>query len=148
MPRLLIVDDRAEICEVIEIYLKELGHTVVTTSDGAWARSALERETFDGLIADVVLPGVSGLTIADAASARGIPVLLISGEPNTIEKLNRNGLHLFLQKPFHLEELGSALRALLSAGTGLANTTSIGREHGVSTSVRDKAPAVAFRDQP
>lgn len=116
MPRLLIVDDRHEICEVIAAFCAEQGYTSTTASDGTSANEALAREKFDCLIVDVVLPGVSGLTLAEFASSRGIPVLLISGEPKSIEQLNGNSPHLFLQKPFHLDELGSALRTLIREG--------------------------------
>jgi DNA-binding response OmpR family regulator len=115
MPRLLIVDDQFEICDVIGAYCHEEGYAVTTACDGISAQEQLEREEFDALIVDVVLADVSGFKLADLASARGIPVLMISGEPRTIDKLNESGRYLFLQKPFHLTELGSALRSLLTS---------------------------------
>ena len=119
--RLLIVEDADDICEVVKTYLTDRGYVVTTANRGTAARRALERESFDGVIIDVVLPGVSGLDLAEIASARDIPVLLISGKPSSIEQLDRNSRHQFLKKPFHLDELGSALHALLNSSTVLAN---------------------------
>jgi two-component system, OmpR family, response regulator len=113
MPRLLVVDDRPEICDVIAAYMREEGHDVAIANHGMAARNALQRERYDVLIVDLVLPGSSGLALAEIAAARATAVLMISGEPSMIEKMTVNAAHRFLQKPFHLAELGSAVRALL-----------------------------------
>ena len=80
MARLLMVDTRHEICEVIAAFCAEQGYTTTIAGDAASAREALEREKFDCLIIDVVLPGESGLTLAGVVAARGISVVLISGQ--------------------------------------------------------------------
>ena len=116
MPRLLVVDDLPEICDVIAAYLREQGHVVETANHGAQARHALEGGDYDAAIVDLVLPGSSGLALAQIASARAIPILLISGGPSTLGNMNGHAPHLFLQKPFHLAELESAIHVLLSAG--------------------------------
>ena len=125
MPRLLVVDDLPEICEVIAAYLREQGHDVVIANHGTAARRALELGGFDALIVDLVLPGSSGLALAQIASSQAIPVLTISGDPGRFEDRNGpdgNGSapHLFLHKPFHLAELGAAVRDLLRASAGPA----------------------------
>ena len=120
MSRLMVVDDLPEICDVIATYLREEGHEVATATHGAAARQALEGESYDALIVDLVLPGASGLTLAQLAAARGIPVLMISGKPMTIDTKDGQAPSLFLQKPFHLAELGSAVRDLLNGRAGPA----------------------------
>lgn len=114
MPRLLIIDDNREVCEVLEAYLSDRGHDVITLCNGAAARHALETEAFDGLIVDAVLPGVSGLDLAQDARERGIPVIVMSGYPQTIAELSA-GPEPFLKKPFRLAELEEALRYALTA---------------------------------
>jgi DNA-binding response OmpR family regulator len=113
MPRLLVVEDRVEICEVVDIFLKEQGHSVTIANHGKAALSLLESERFDAVIVDVLLPGVPGLDLAKFADLRGTAVIMISGDPNSIEKLNEEGAYPFLQKPFHLAELEAAVRAVL-----------------------------------
>ena len=115
MPRLLVVDDQQDIADVIAMYLSDEGHAVTTAGHGAAALAALERERFDGAIVDAVLPGASGLAVAAAASARGVPVLLMTGEPNSMERLDGEGRYPVLKKPFHLRELGAALRLLIDS---------------------------------
>ena len=115
MPRLLLIDDEADVCEVIGEYLSEQGHIVTVVNDGAAALRVLMGEQFDAVIIDMLLPGTSGLELAEAASARRISVLLMSGEPESIERLSRNNRYPFLQKPFHLDILGSALSGMLNA---------------------------------
>jgi len=115
LPRLLLIDDEADVAEVIGAYLSEQGHIVTVVNDGKAALRLLVGQPFDGAIIDVLLPGVSGLELAEAASARRIPVLLMSGESESIERLNGNNRHTFLHKPFHLDDLGSALSGMLNA---------------------------------
>ena len=115
MPRLLIVDDQVDVSEMLGMHLSELGYVVTLVTDAKAALRALMGEQFDGVISDVLLPGPSGLELAEAASARRIPVLLISGEPKSIERLKENSRYPFLQKPFHLDDLESALSAMLNA---------------------------------
>jgi two-component system phosphate regulon response regulator OmpR len=115
LPRLLLIDDQAEVSEVIGNYLREQGYVVTAVNDGREALRMLMGERFDGVIIDVLLPGVSGLKLADAAAAHHIPVLLMSGEPGSIERLNGNSRYPFLQKPFHLDDLELALSGMLNA---------------------------------
>src|SRR5690242_18076499 len=115
MPRLLIVDDHVDVSEMLGMHLSELGYVVTLVTDAKAALRALMDEQFDGIISDVLLPGTSGLELAKAASARRSPVLLISGEPNSIERLTENSRYPFLQKPFHLDDLESTLSAMLNA---------------------------------
>lgn len=121
MPRLLLIDDEADVSEVIGTYLREQGHVVTVVNDGTAALRVLTGENFDGVIIDVLLPGASGLKLAEAASARCVPVLLMSGEPESIERLDGNSRYPFLQKPFHLDDLGSALSGMLNARMGMTN---------------------------
>jgi DNA-binding response OmpR family regulator len=124
LSRLLVVDDLPEICDVIATYLREQGHDVVTANHATTARRALELGSYDGFIVDLVLPGSSGLALAELAAAQAIPVLMISGDPGRMDDKNGQGgtgsaPRAFLRKPFHLAELGSAVRDLLRSGTGI-----------------------------
>lgn len=110
MPRLLVVDDQPDIRDVIAAYLKQQGHVVIALGHDAAALRALESGAFDVMIIDVASCGAAGLRLAETAAENGIPVLVMSGEPLPIERRDR---YRFLQKPFHLAALGSALRDLL-----------------------------------
>lgn len=124
MPQVLVVDDSLEIGELIASYLYEQRYVVVTVNRGAAALRALASRSFDAIVADVMLPDISGLELAEVASKRGIPVILISGEPKSIKDLTGGSRHTFLQKPFRLVELELVLRSLVQAETNVSNIAS------------------------
>lgn len=113
MARLLVVDDQRDICDVIGAYLTQEGHEVAIACNGSEARRAVEDGKFDVVILDMLLPGARGTDLAEVAQARGIPVILISGDPTSLERRDGHCTYPVLGKPFRLAELGSALRELL-----------------------------------
>ncbi|HWI27915.1 MAG TPA: response regulator [Stellaceae bacterium] len=113
MGHLLVVDDRRDICEVIESYLTERGHDVASATTVVAARELLAHQTYDMAIIDVLMPGEGGLSLAAAAEQRGVPVLLMSGHPMGMDLPERWAGHPLLRKPFHLSELETALAMLL-----------------------------------
>jgi DNA-binding response OmpR family regulator len=112
VPRLLVVDDLAEICAVIADFCTEQGYTVTTANDGASAMAALEHERFDILIVDIQLHGDS-LALAKFARSNGTAVIVISGDPDSIRRHDGHGSYPFLQKPFRLTDLEAMLRDVI-----------------------------------
>lgn len=82
----------------------------------ASARDALTaldgHSTLDAAIVDAVLPGISGFDIAQRAVERGIAVLIITGHPAAVSRLETAACP-FLRKPFHLDVLLAELGALI-----------------------------------
>jgi DNA-binding response OmpR family regulator len=76
----------------------------------------LARDRPDAAIVEAVMPDVSGTTIAGQVLAGGIPVLMMTGEPATHTLFGAYGIP-FLAKPFHIGDLKSAWRRLLSDPT-------------------------------
>lgn len=113
MGKLLVVDDRRDVSEVIEAYLGALGHRVTCLTDGAAARALLAREAFDLALIDVQMPGEGGLSLATVAQRHGVRVLLMSGDPGSLETSSDRHGHRLLCKPFRLLDLEAALAALL-----------------------------------
>jgi two-component system, cell cycle response regulator CpdR len=103
--------------------LYEQGYVVVAVDRGSAALSALENDTFDAMVIDGVLPDMTGLQLAEAASTRCVSIL-ISGAPEVIDDARENHRYPFLQKPFHLFELESALRDLLNPDNGFRSVAS------------------------
>ncbi|HUK59352.1 MAG TPA: response regulator [Stellaceae bacterium] len=117
MPKILVVEDRTEVRDVIALFLCEAGHSVTALGNGTQGHAALEHQHFDVVIVDAVLPGLSGLKLAEIATACGAGVILCSGEPETIAKFNGNSPYVFLQKPFRLRELEAMLRTVIAERT-------------------------------
>ncbi len=106
-PRVLIAEDETGLRLVLR---KALGSVteVVTVSDGDRASQAIESEDWDVLVADINLPGRSGLTLLREAKARTRPphVIVITAQntmANAIEAM-KGGAYDYLCKPFDLGE--------------------------------------------
>jgi len=110
--KVLLVDDDQSVRHVTAELLNEFGHDLVECQDG---RSALERLTADPsidiLVADLAMPGMNGLELAQAAHERrpGLPILLITG---FAERVAIPAHISVLRKPFQREELAARLAEL------------------------------------
>jgi DNA-binding NtrC family response regulator len=105
MQHVLVVDDRPDICAVVQVALEENGnYRVSAATDVPEALSFLDRDTPDLLILDAVMPGCHGFLLATDAAARGIPILMMTGEPVMNDALDQVGWS-HLRKPFRLDHL-------------------------------------------
>jgi len=118
---ILLVEDDADVREMLVTYLTRLGYRVVETRDGQEALSVLRSDgALDAIVTDVVLPGgMRGPDIVAAAGkiAPGLKALYISGySENALSSGGEllEGIHL-LTKPFRMAELARKLRDLLEA---------------------------------
>lgn len=100
--------------------LRRAGHDVSAAGDGETAADALERQSFDLLLADVVMPGLDGLELAKRAArvSPELKIVFITGFAAVA--LNRDlgpdgRRNPGLSKPFHLNRLVSEVRQLLCA---------------------------------
>jgi DNA-binding response OmpR family regulator len=118
--RILIVEDQADIRDVLHETFTEAGHTVTLAANVQQAEAALAAggpDAPDGvhlLLTDLLLPGGSGLALAAGARARGIRVLLCSGHPDQMADLAQRGIPL-LHKPFTLQHLLDQVAAVMAA---------------------------------
>jgi len=63
MAKILLVDDTEEIRDLIKIILEGIGHDVTPCSNGEKALEILERNNFDLMLSDYVMPGITGLEL-------------------------------------------------------------------------------------
>ncbi|HTK34200.1 MAG TPA: PAS domain S-box protein [Caulobacteraceae bacterium] len=116
--RILLVEDNEGVGNFAAGLLRELGQTVTWVGDG---RSALEvlgqnRQAFDLVFSDVVMPGMSGIELGHAVKARwpDLEVVLTSGYSHVIAEEGAHGFDL-LKKPYSIEGLLVALKQLPAA---------------------------------
>lgn len=115
--RILVVEDDAAIREGLDLNLALEGHTVTLAADGERALEALQRQTFDLVLLDVMLPGRNGFEVLRAlrATSRDLPVILLTARAEEADKVL--GLELgaddYITKPFGLGELRARIRAAL-----------------------------------
>ncbi len=135
---ILVVDDEPTMRESLEDFLRSEGYAVATAGSGTDALRRLERERFDAIIADIVLPDLSGLEVLERSRALrpSAAVILITGRASVesaVEAL-RKGADDYLRKPFLLDDLGAALRRVLEprgadpAGPGRARPSGAGAD--------------------
>lgn len=114
--RILIVDDEPSITEFVSYNLRKEGHSVEVASDGPSALAIADREPFDLVILDVMLPGMDGYEVCRRIRSKSsVPVLFLSARDTELDKVV--GLELggddYLAKPFGVRELIARVKALL-----------------------------------
>ncbi len=119
---ILLVEDNADVRELLLRMLEALGYEVLTARDGLEGEAVflLHEARIDLLITDIVMPGKDGAQLAHFCQKRkpGQRVLLISGHNDEIVYFrNRNqALVRMLNKPFPPQRLAAEVRALLESG--------------------------------
>jgi two-component system response regulator MprA len=130
-PRLLVVEDDADLRSLLTRGLGEEGFDVTAVADGASALARAE-DGPDLLVIDIGLPDADGRDVCQALRARGAtaPVLFLTARDALTDRLagfNAGGDD-YLTKPFHLDELVVRLRALLRR-SGADPRTTVGSLH-------------------
>ena len=123
MSRVLIVEDESHLAKGLQYNLEAEGHSVRVVGDGESALALLlgngdtQREDFDAVVLDVMLPGKDGFSVAlELRAARHyVPVLMLTarGRPEDVLKGFASGADDYLPKPFELPILLARLQGLL-----------------------------------
>ncbi len=117
-PHVLVVEDDAQITRLICTLLEQAGYRVRTANDGIQALERLESDTPDLILADVIMPRMSGPLMVNQMNARSIhiPVLFLSGY--TDDRLAAHGFDpnqvSLIRKPFKADALLSRVREAIS----------------------------------
>ncbi|MBI1795819.1 MAG: sigma-54-dependent Fis family transcriptional regulator [Candidatus Eisenbacteria bacterium] len=139
----LLVDDDARIRSSLRGVLEDEGHTVAEAADGRGAITALDGGSFDAVLLDVNMPGLSGLdvlvTIREMAPKTG--VIMVSGEGSiaTAVQALKRGAFDFVEKPVDPELL---LRVLAQAAQLTELRRASGSEPGEALDILGQSPAI------
>lgn len=113
--RLLLVDDDVSISTSLKGLLEHIGHNVVVFADGAAALDAYRTSSFDIVLTDLSMPGMSGLQLLRELRAYDpdARVLVFTGQALEVQvrEATRAGALAVLRKPFELEEVLKAMRS-------------------------------------
>lgn len=114
--RILIADDEQEIADLIEVYLQNEGFRVLKFYDAQEALSCIEKEPVDLAVLDIMMPGISGLTLCRKIREKyHYPIIMLTAKGEEMDKIN--GLALgaddYMTKPFDLNVLTAKVAALV-----------------------------------
>lgn len=120
MPRrVLVVDDSATLRRIMRRVLEGAGHEVETAVDGAEGLEKAQRERFDLMLVDFVMPRLNGYQVVQAMRSlpalQRLPVVLVSAKAEQIGErfISQTGATEVIQKPFTPEELTAAVSRAL-----------------------------------
>lgn len=113
---ILVVDDDRNILQILELYLKKAGFSVVTCADGNSALGCFHETRPALVLLDVMLPGKDGWTILnEIRSESETPVIMLTAKGDTGDRVQ--GLDLgaddYMSKPFDAKELIARIKAVL-----------------------------------
>jgi two-component system, OmpR family, response regulator len=114
---ILVVEDEEKIARVLELELEYEGYSVTKVIDGLEALEAYRTGSWDLILLDVMLPGLSGIELLRRIRKNDLltPVILLTAKSSVEDKVS--GLDLgandYITKPFQIEELLARIRAAL-----------------------------------
>lgn len=117
MAHLLVVDDEKDIVELISRFAEHEGHTADTAEDGETAVSLCQRNDYDLIILDIMLPEMDGFTVCKRIrESKNTPVIMLSALGAEYDKLMgfELGIDDYVVKPFSPRELMARVKAVLA----------------------------------
>lgn len=125
--RLLLAEDEVSLSKAITAILRRNNYTVDAASDGMEALEYLEAGEYDGVILDVMMPRMDGLSVLQRIRKHGnhVPVILLTAKSEVDDKVLGldSGANDYLTKPFASRELLARIRAM-TRGCAPAQTDS------------------------
>lgn len=115
MIKILIVDDEKPICDLIDLNLSAAGYHTTAVQDGIAAIDLIEKEDFDLVLLDIMLPGADGYDVMEYIRPLGVPVIFITAKHEVRDRVKglKLGADDYLVKPFDVVELVARVEAVL-----------------------------------
>ena len=124
--RLLLAEDEKALSKALVAILERNNYSVDAVYDGQSALDYLEMDNYDGVILDIMMPKVDGLTVLRKVREKGnlIPILLLTAKSEVDDKVEGldAGANDYLVKPFAFEELLARVRVLLRKPSEVQNS--------------------------
>src|SRR5690625_4156642 len=114
--RILVADDDKEICDLLEIYIKNEGFQVEKAYDGQEVIDKVKTLDIDCLILDVMMPKKSGLEVVkEIRQESSLPILMLSAKTADVDKIRglTNGADDYVVKPFNPLEVLARVKSLM-----------------------------------
>lgn len=130
MPRILVVDDEQDLCEILQFNLSRQGYEVDVAYSAEEAEAILQAQTYDLLLLDVMMEGKCGFQLAESMkqdeALASIPIIFCTARDTEGDTLRGFGLGAddYITKPFRLSEVLARVKAVLKRVSKTAPTTS------------------------
>ena len=114
--QILVIEDEPSVSEVVGLYLRRAGYTVLLVRDGKAALAALERQMPMLVVLDLMLPGVDGWEITRWLRQRSdVPIIMLTARREESDRIAglEMGADDYVVKPFSPQELVSRVRAVM-----------------------------------
>lgn len=132
MSKILIIEDDAAFCQMLEKFLTKKGFNVVTSFSAADAKEKIGKSSFDLVLTDLRLPDYDGIALlGDIKEVHSsIPVIVMTGyaEVGTAVEAMKKGAFDYISKPFTPEEIVMVITNALKQKSNPASTKSIEKE--------------------
>ena len=114
--KIMIVDDDANICELLRIYLEKDGFSTVTSTDGEQAIIYAKQYHPDLILLDIMMPRLDGWQVCrEIRKTSSVPIIMLTAKSETFDKIL--GLELgaddYITKPFDTKEVVARIKAVL-----------------------------------
>ena len=128
MIRILAVDDEKPIAELLRLSLKQSGYECICAYDGIQAADLIEKETFDLILLDIMLPGIDGFELMEYIRTTQIPVIFLTAKNAVADRVRglRLGAEDYMVKPFDVLELLARVEGVLRRHGKLQTILQIG----------------------
>jgi len=121
---ILLVEDEENLQEALKLNLELEGYEITSAYDGAEALKAVQKEHFNLIILDVMLPELDGITVCETIRLNNpdIPILILSAKNSSADRVLglKKGADDYLTKPFNLEELLLRVNKLINKSERLS----------------------------
>ena len=120
--KILLVDDDKALSELLTEFLNRDGFETHAVYSGESALIQLDNYTYDAVVLDIMMPGLSGLEVLQSIRARmSVPVIMLTGRGDDIDRIVglEMGADDYLGKPCNPRELSARLRAVLRRSSTL-----------------------------
>ena len=127
MPAILVVEDQAEIRDMVAKYIEREGYDCSVASDGFQALRLFHSSAFDLVILDVMMPGMDGFEVLKSIRTTSeVPVIMLTAKQEEVDRLHGfdMGADDYVGKPFSAKELMRRIHVILKR-SNVQTTTNI-----------------------
>jgi DNA-binding NtrC family response regulator len=151
--RVLVVDDHEQARESVAFALREAGHRVDCLASAVEALRVLDRESYDLIVTDLLMPGMNGLEFIRQLERRphGAQVIMITAHATVSSAVEamRHGAFDYIEKPFEADKLEALVKRAIDHGRRLDRAAAVpgGMADGNVAMIGDSRPMRELRNR-